>query len=173
MEEENKTIETTQEETQETTNQEIEKVLELSKSNQDLKNQLNDLQTKYDNDKKNYFNKVLDNGSYESNENKTFDEKKFKSLIDDISNKKLTNLDFWNKTLQLADEVRKKDPTTNIFNLNGNPDDEEKAQNVENAMREFVKESNGDPDTFKILYNKYVNDSNPRVKEPNVNLTKK
>ena len=173
MEEENKTIETTQEETQETTNQEIEKVLELSKSNQDLKEQLNKLKSQYDNDKKNYFNKVLDNGSYESNENKTFDENKFKQLIDNISNKKLTNLDFWDQTLQLADEVRKKDPTTNIFNLNGNPDDEEKAQNVERAMREFVKEANGDPDTFKILYNKYVNDSNPRAKEPNVNLTKK
>ena len=172
MEEENKTIETTQEETQETTNQEIEKVLELSKSNQDLKNQLNDLQTKYNNDKKNYFNKVLEGGSYEKEES-SFDEKKFKSLIDDISNKKLTNLDFWDQTLQLADEVRKKDPTTNIFNLNGNPDDEEKAQNVERAMREFVKESNGDPDTFKILYNKYVNDANPRAKAPNVDITKK
>lgn len=172
MEEENKTIEQTQQEENQSTNQEIEKVLELSKSNQDLKNQLNDLQTKYNNDKKNYFNKVLEGGSYEKEES-SFDEKKFKSLIDDISNKKLTNLDFWDKTLQLADEVRKKDPNKNIFNLNGNPDDEVKAQNVENAMREFVKESNGDPDTFKILYNKYVNDSNPRAKEPNVNLTKK
>lgn len=73
----------------------------------------------------------------------------------------MTNLDYIKKTLQLRANIIEsggKDP----FLPNGvavpEDADVDKAKKVAEELQKMVDESNGNPDTFRILYNQRVND---------------
>ncbi len=151
-------------ENEETGNNEIENFLNLKKENDELKDKYSQLEKNYKSDKLKYFNNVL-------NSTPKVEEKKYTS--DDVKklarklasgNGNLSNLEYWETALELKEaykEVYKK----NLFNAKGDSDDEEKANKVADKIADMIKESEGDPTAFNMLYNRDVIDSKPRAKK--------
>ena len=98
------------------------------------------------------------------NETKKYTEDDIKDLVNKISKKEMSNLDFWQTALELSDawqEVKGK----NLFNERGNNEDEASSIRVKTLLKNMVEQSEGRPDTFRILYDKYVVDTNPNAKK--------
>ena len=145
-------------------NKEIEVVLNLKKENEALKEKYEKLEKNYTKDKNDYFNKVINSGTMKPNDTKKYTEDDIKKLVNEISKKEMSNLDFWQTALELSDawqEVKGK----NLFNERGNNEDEASSIRVKTLLKNMVEESEGRPDTFRILYDKYVVDTNPNAKK--------
>ena len=79
-----------------------------------------------------------------------------------MSKFKGTNLEYWQKMTPLIDRVIKEVPQSEITKVTGQ-DGLEGMIRVNEGMKKLVKQSDGDPDTFKTLYKRYVNDSSPKI----------
>jgi len=79
-----------------------------------------------------------------------------------MSKFKGTNLEYWQKMTPLIDRVLKEVPQGEITKITGH-DGLEGIIRVNEGMKELVKQSNGDPDTFRTLYKRSVNDSSPKI----------
>ena len=82
-------------------NKEIEIVLNLKKENEALKEKYEKLEKNYTKDKNDYFNKVINSGTMKPNETKKYTEDDIKDLVNKISKKEMSNLDFWQTALEL------------------------------------------------------------------------
>lgn len=159
MEEE---VKENQEEVKEEKNNEIETVINLKKENDELKENFDKLQKEYTKDKKNYFEKLINNGTL--SDEKKFSNNDIKNMVDDIYKGDLSNLEFWQKALNLS-EAWESVYHKNIFNKSGDIKDETAANHVKDIIRKMVEEANGSPEAFRILYDSNVNDSNPKAKK--------
>lgn len=163
MEEKNEAKENQEEVKEDEKNSEIETVIKLKKENDELKENFEKLQKDYSKDKKNYFDKVINNGTLTDNQPK-FTSQDIQNMVNDISKGDLSNLEFWQTALKLSD-AWKENYGKNLFNKSGKREDEIIANRVEETMRKMVQESNGNPDSFRILYNSWVEDSNPTAEK--------
>lgn len=82
--------------------------------------------------------------------------------IADISSFKGTNLEYWAKTTKATDKVLKAMPKETLVNTVGAEGLEELIK-VNESMKQMVEDANGDPDYFRTLYNKRVQDSAPAI----------
>lgn len=82
--------------------------------------------------------------------------------ISDLSKFKGTNLEYWNKTTKAIDKTLKSMPKETLVNTVG-ADGLEELVKVNEAMKQMVEDANGDPDYFRTLYNKRVQDSAPQI----------
>ena len=145
-------------------NKEIEIVLNLKKENEALKEKYEKLEKNYTKDKNDYFNKVINSGTMKPNDTKKYTEDDIKDLVNKISKKEMSNLDFWQTALELAaawQEVKGK----NLFNERGNNEDEASSIRVKTLLKNTVGQSERRRDAFRILYDKYVVDTNPNAKK--------
>lgn len=82
--------------------------------------------------------------------------------ISDLSKFKGTNLEYWSKATKATDKVLKAMPKETLVNTVG-ADGLEELIKVNEAMKQMVEDSNGDPDYFRTLYSKRVQDSAPSI----------
>lgn len=82
--------------------------------------------------------------------------------ISDLSKFKGTNLDYWKKTTKAIDQTIKTLGNEEISKVIG-ADGLDELIEVNEGMKQMVKDSNDDPDYFRTLYNRYVKDDAPRI----------
>ena len=82
--------------------------------------------------------------------------------ISELSKFKGTNLEYWEKTTKAIDKTLKAMPKETLVNTVG-ADGLEELVKVNEAMKQMVEDANGDPDYFRTLYNKRVQDSAPQI----------
>lgn len=82
--------------------------------------------------------------------------------IDKLSKFKGTNLEYWDQMTSTIDSMLKSMPEEEITKVTGVEGLEEIVK-VNEGMKQMVKDSNGDPDYFRTLYNNRVQDSAPRI----------
>lgn len=82
--------------------------------------------------------------------------------ISDLSKFKGTNLDYWKKTTKAIDQTMKalgQEAIAKTIGANGL----EELIEVNEGMKQMVKDAQDDPDYFRTLYKKRVEDSAPRI----------
>ena len=82
--------------------------------------------------------------------------------ISELSKFKGTNLDYWKKTTKAIDQTIKNLGNEEVSKIIG-ADGLEELIEVNEGMKQMVKDSNDDPDYFRTLYNRYVKDDAPRI----------
>lgn len=82
--------------------------------------------------------------------------------ISEFTKFKGTNLEYWDKMTKVIDQTLKTLPKDTIEKTVG-ADGLEEIIKVKEGMRKMVDDSNGDPDYFRTLYKKKVQDSSPRM----------
>lgn len=82
--------------------------------------------------------------------------------ISELSKFKGTNLDYWKKTTKAIDQTIKTLGSEEISKVIG-ADGLDELIEVNEGMKQMVKDSNDDPDYFRTLYNRYVKDDAPRI----------
>lgn len=82
--------------------------------------------------------------------------------INNISNFKGTNLKYWETMTATIDTVLKQTPEQEITRIAGSNGLEEIVK-VNQAMKQMVKDSEGDPDYFRTLYKNRVSDSAQKI----------
>lgn len=106
-----------------------------------------------------YLRAITEGDSVETPSDKEYD---LQVGISNISKFKGTNLDYWKQMTELTDNALKALPESEITKVAGAEGLEEIVK-VNEAMKAMVKDSNGDPDTFRSLYKQRVQDSAPRI----------
>ncbi|MEG2914916.1 MAG: hypothetical protein RR839_00555 [Oscillospiraceae bacterium] len=87
---------------------------------------------------------------------------KLTDAIANISNFKGTNLQYWQEMTPIIDRVLTEMPEEEITRITG-PEGLDEIVKVNEAMKQMVKDANGDPDYFRTIYNKKVTDSSPKI----------
>lgn len=82
--------------------------------------------------------------------------------ISELSKFKGTNLDYWKKTTKAIDQTIKTLGNEEISKVIG-ADGLDELIEVNEGMKQMVKDSHDDPDYFRTLYNRYVKDDAPRI----------
>ena len=82
--------------------------------------------------------------------------------INELSNFKGTNLDFWKKTTKAIDQTIKALSNQEIIKMIGSEGLEQLIK-VKEGMKQIVDDSHDDSDYFRTLYKSRVQDSAPRI----------
>ena len=106
-----------------------------------------------------YLKAITEGQSVDAPSEKEYD---IKSGISNISKFKGTNLEYWKQMTELTDNVLRALPESEIVKIAG-PEGLEEIVKVNEGMKQIVKDSNGDPDTFRSLYKQRVQESSPRI----------
>lgn len=107
-----------------------------------------------------YLKAITEGSKVDSSEEE--DSGSVQDAIADLSKFKGTNLEYWQKATKAIDKVVKSTPKETLVNTVGS-DGLDELLKVGQTMKQMVEDANGDPDYFRTLYAKRVQDSAPAI----------
>lgn len=110
-------------------------------------------------EKNNLYLKAITEGSKVDSTSESIDLQK---EIQDLSEFKGTNLQYWTKTCKAIDETLKKMDRETIEKMIGYEGLEELIK-VNEGMKSMVEQADGDPAMFRAIYNRKVKESSPKL----------
>ena len=110
-------------------------------------------------DKNQLYLKAITEGGKVNLEDEDYDLPK---AINELQHFKGTNLEYWNKTTKAIDSLLKTVPEQEIVKITGTSGLDEILR-VNQGGKALVEESSGDPDAFRAVYNKRVQESAPQI----------